>query len=79
MVSASFDDLVVSGAAKVNARFYALSSASLGDVTTSHRVRVAGQLIAALQGTLSEASINCPATLTLCDVVTSPKEADDKA
>ncbi len=59
-VSASFDDLVVSGAAKVNARFYALSSASLGDVTTSHRVRVAGQLIAALQGTLSEASIKLP-------------------
>ena len=32
----------------------------MGDVTTSHRVRVAGQLIAALQGTLSEASIKLP-------------------
>ena len=59
-VSASFDDLVVSGAAKVNARFYALQSASLGDVTTSHRLRVAGQVIAALQGTLTEASLKFP-------------------
>jgi len=60
MVSASFDDLVVSGATRVGARFYALSSASLGDTVINHRARVNGQLIAALQGTLSEASIKLP-------------------
>jgi len=59
-VSASFDDLVVSGAARVNARFYALQSASLGDTVINHRARVNGQLIAALQGTLTDASLKFP-------------------
>mgnify|MGYP003109895450 FL=1 len=59
-VSASFDDLVVSGATRVNERFYALQSASLGDTVINHRARVNGQLIAALQGTLTEASLKFP-------------------
>ena len=59
-VSASFDDLVVSGATRVNARFYALQSASLGDTVINHRARVNGQLIAALQGTLTDASLKFP-------------------
>ena len=60
MVSASFDDLVVSGATRVSGRLYATLSASLGDTTISHRARVNGQLIAALQGTLTDASIKFP-------------------
>ena len=59
-VSASFDDLVVSGATRVNERFYALQSASLGDTVINHRARVNGQLIAALQGTLTDASLKFP-------------------
>jgi len=59
-VSASFDDLVVSGATRVSGRLYATLSASLGDTTISQRARVNGQLIAALQGTLTDASLKFP-------------------
>ena len=59
-VSASFDDVVVSGAARVNGRFFAPLSASLGDVTASGRARFNAQIIAALQGDLSDATIKFP-------------------